>query len=973
MVIGHRDEKAINASLGRALGKLHPRSTVLVERTGMLENGGKQPDLIVEMPGRERIVVENKYAEKSTTLERDCKRGLEDKWESGELVRVVLGLKTPDRFDTCADAALDEEISTAQDFQWAAWKGDKKGRQRYPEAGWISGSLANFSAFVDRAGMEYMDTDDLVDSIQACVRLAAEQVGEMDEKMLGGILYQPAGYQTNLMAMVVIFNAIVFQGHVARHHEIIRNPGQMIDDDDVTQVDVLEEWKRILDINYYPIFGIAKELLRSFSDQRMISRVLAGLYRTAARVFAKSFDAQGMVGKLFGQLISDRKLLATYYTLPSSASLLSELAVSRLDVDWSESSAISELRIGDLACGTGALLVSVYRRMAERYRAYGKDDAKLHSRMIESVLLGCDIVPTAVHLTAAILAGEHPDVDYTSARTWLMPYGRMKEHGKEAIRVGSLELLVSDFTPTLFGDGSRAVSSTEEKGIRQAQVGMSSMDLIIMNPPYTRSVGQEAEKRGIPNPAFAGMGNDERDQKDMSDVLKKFYKQFKKARVPSANSAHAGLGSNFFDLANLKLKPGGVLALILPATAVSGSAWKKFRECLHLLYSNIMVVSLAGTKPRDQSFSDSTNMAEVMFVATKREEPVSADHEHEATFATLGSRPENSVEAIECVRSLSRKTNGIIKVGDQPVGWVSRAPFPISGAGTPEGIANTDVAYSAASLTNGQGLVLPQMKEWKIPLSRLSTQGTRGPYHMKIDADYQGCFTVERLPDRKRCRSVSWPILWRHKKDFERAMIVDPCSEGKLLDPKYRDDALDLWSGNNEVSGATFLHINRDFGVNAQSLGACMTSVKAIGGRAWPSFASFYGKKGEKAICLWLNTTLGLIGRWWISTRQQSGRAILSVTTIGNIPALDCGALSKKQFDQVKSLFLDFKDRPLLPANECYRDEARQDLDARFLCGILGMPESTLESLEILRLQWCREPSVHGGKKTRPDEAVALR
>ena len=37
------------------------------------------------------------------------------------------------------------------------------------------------------------------------------------------------------------------------------------------------------------------------------------------------------------------------------------------------------------------------------------------------------------------------------------------------------------------------------------------------------------------------------------------------------------------------------------------------------------------------------------------------------------------------------------------------------------------------------------------------------------------------------------------------------------------------------------------------------------------------------------------------------------------------------------------------------------------LVDMLGLPESILGSLDLLRLKWCSEPSVHGGKKTAPD------
>ena len=40
---------------------------------------------------------------------------------------------------------------------------------------------------------------------------------------------------------------------------------------------------------------------------------------------------QDLAGQMFGRLIADRKFLATFYTLPSSAAMLAELAVAKLD------------------------------------------------------------------------------------------------------------------------------------------------------------------------------------------------------------------------------------------------------------------------------------------------------------------------------------------------------------------------------------------------------------------------------------------------------------------------------------------------------------------------------------------------------------------------------------------------------------------------------------------------------------------
>ena len=117
---------------------------------------------------------------------------------------------------------------------------------------------------------------------------------------------------------------------------------------------------------------------------------------------------------------------------------------------------------------------------------------------------------------------------------------------------------------------------------------------------------------------------------------------------------------------------------------------------------------------------------------------------------------------------------------------------------------------------------------------------------------------------------------------------------------------------------------------------------------------------------MWMNTTLGLAGRWWVSNRQQRGRANLSITTLGAIPVLDLRVVGSDTVQVLSDLCAAWRDTVFLPANEAYRDEARQQLDAEVLCGVLGLPDTIQEPLDHFRWQWCSEPSVHGGKATKP-------
>ena len=92
-----------------------------------------------------------------------------------------------------------------------------------------------------------------------------------------------------------------------------------------------------------------------------------------------------MSGRMFQRLIADRKFLATFYTLPTSAALLADLAVDRVPCDWSSPRAIRRLRVADLACGTGILLSAAYQAILGRHRRRGKNDVKLHRSMMETV------------------------------------------------------------------------------------------------------------------------------------------------------------------------------------------------------------------------------------------------------------------------------------------------------------------------------------------------------------------------------------------------------------------------------------------------------------------------------------------------------------------------------------------------------------------------------------------------------------
>ena len=428
-----------------------------------------------------------------------------------------------------------------------------------------------------------------------------------------------------------------------------------------------------------------------------------------------------------------------------------------------------------------------------------------------------------------------------------------------------------------------------------------------------------------------------------------------------AGHGNAGLASNFTDLAHAKLKPGGVLALVMPLTAVSGGAWRPTRHLLATNYRDLTVVTIAATGTTERSFSSDTDIGEALIVGVKREEPLEIDESTaDVLYVNLRRRPQSLAEASEIAHAVSGSKEepvDLFRIGDDEAGCLIRATLAASGCAS---VSEPGVAELMLGLERGF-LRVPRLGDPQtLPIAELAKLGDRGLVHRDINGPElsgqgpRGPFDV--IPHRGS--TAAYPVLWSHNAKRERRLLVDPDTEGRVR-PNCDAKAVRVWET------ATRLHFNRDFRLNSQSLAACITPERSIGGHAWPNFR--LGKLAcEEATALWANSTLGLISFWWAGGRQQQGRARLTISQLPSLLTLDVRQLSQEQIERAHRLFADSLDHEFLPANEAYHDPARQALDRTVLLDLLGLPESVLEPLAVLRRQWCAEPTVHGGKSTRP-------
>ena len=956
-------EPNANNALGKLLRRMMPGSAVHSETTHTFAGfPGKHPDGLVVSPGRAPVVVEAEY-EPAAEVEEDAKGRLGLAiTDDARIIEAAIALRYPKTVEDAYD--LDQAVKTAE-FSYCVHYADAP---RFPTSGWLAGSAADLADLIRLVSVPQKEVDRATATLESGINRAAPILDRMAElrpytaAALAGLLGMADVPQTRRMACAIIANALVFHERIAGMHPEVKFLRQLAGPASPTLQDaILAAWQGILDINYYPIFAIAKDLLMQLPSADA-AELLDVLRPTAQTVDAAGVDnAHDLTGRVFQRLIADRKYLATFYTLPAAAALLARLAVAKLDnADWADAAAIGQLRIGDFACGTGALLSAVYDQIAARHERAGGQPAQLHPVMMEEVLYGCDVMPAAIHITGSTLSGIQPNVRFDQSRLYTMPYGRQAD---DSVKIGSLELLQTSAVQTLFNTSDPALrtGSAGEETAAQVSVDIpdAGFDLVIMNPPFTRAAadweGSEREQDYIKQ--FRGLSTDLNTQREMAARQKFLCRD-------TCYHGYAGIASSFAALADRKIKPGGVLALVLPLTASAGVSWQMFRQMLASGYAGVTVLSNVANG-KDMSFSSDTGMGECLVIARKLKEDELPDDR--VQYISLSHRPEGFVHSSE----IANKIIGIkgfskhleagpydgtnLEVGDELVGKSLSGLFSgDSCAWSNVRIWDYSLAQTAYALTESR-LWLPGMRAVHLKTDTLSLLGSRGMHSMNIAGSVVAPFTRT-----KPSPTSTYPALWSHDASREKRFICEADSQLQVRDG-MEERAQEVWETASRV------HNNVDFRFNSQPLTAAFTEWKSMGGRAWPN-VSFADERFDYAYVVWSNSTLGLLSFWYHANKQQPGRGIISVSSSDSLPVLDLRALTDDQLTTAQEIFEEFRDKELQPAYLADADPNRALLDRRVICDLLGFDAAVYQGVRRLAEKWCAEPSVHGGK-ARPKDA----
>lgn len=955
------------------------------ENTSLLKGGNARVDILVAEPNVSPVAIETEVMPAiSVEVEAVARLG-EQLRENGRKILSSVAIRLPERLRQAQSTALKSALADAHDIEMALFTGSSKtDYSRWPRSGWIAGTIADLSLLVQSASVPPNIIDEAADQLVNGVIEAAGLLDEMTRTHPGAIekiskqLHQENAMQTRRMAATILANAFMF------HENLAGGPGELStinsfaelqgSADGLSKHTVLQEWEKILKVNYWPIFDIARRIFEVIPTAE--SRPLIdGLVETANRLLQNQLmRSHDLTGAVFQRLIADRKFLAAYYTTPASAALLVGLAITPdsrpAGGDWSDVEGVKTLRIADFACGTGTLLSTAYQRVSQLHELAGGDSEAIHPQMMASALVGCDVLPAAAHLTASMLAGSHPTVKYNQSSILTVAYGKQEDGG---IALGSLDLLDPQGKLDIISVTAKALEGTGEKEKDTwRSLPHAAFDVVIMNPPFTRATGHKGKKIGVHNPMFAAFSSSAKEQQLMSKAVK---------RLTKDTSAHgnAGEASIFLVLADRKLKPNGVLALVMPLSLMSGEAWEASRNLLRKNYSDLVLISIAGAESEDMSFSADTGMGECLIIGRK-----TVAGSNRAIFIVLNEKPSypllsttiaGQIRRLIATQDISQIAAGpvggnAIHFGKDIIGHFMEAPLPESGGWNLARISDFYLAQTAYQLALQKSLWLPQMYKSdviQLPITVVSAIGEIGPYHADINGntstgDIRGPFDVTSLSPHS---APTYPVLWSHDAKREQTMLFEADTEGTprrgatakeqaIVDMKVKA----IWGS------ASYCHFNRDFRFNSQATAMQFTSRKTTGGRAWLSI-QLPTKEQEKALVLWANTSLGLLLYWWDANKQHSGRGSIGKQALQTLSVLDVTALTPEQLAEAVKIFDEMSGKPLLPVHEIDKDPVRKKLDEQFGRRVLGLPESILAPdgpLELLRQKLSCEPSIRGGK-----------
>ena len=895
------------------------------------------PDIRVELRSGDLVILECKWEDSASLLESQ----LDERLNAFPEALGMVGVLYPDWLRHEEDTHT--SLEAAVDLQW--WLHGSRGTKA-PALRIRGGSVAELADHLRTLPLE-LEGVDRVAAAASAVGYALEQAAGHIAKharisrRIADIIASTDQEKDRAAALrigcLVLFNALAFQDRLAAANEdvptVSESLGQVIPG-------LGHTWRMICEsIDYVPVFELAANILDVLGDgpDEVRMPVIGPLVK--AMEDTRRLEGHDLSGRLFHTLLTDAKFTGAYYTSVPAATLLSRLVFNDWPphVDWADHEFPASLNVADLACGTGTLLMAVATEVERRHTdAGGRNAAELHKAMVEQALHGYDVQLSAVHFAATSLAMLNPDIQFDRMNLYVMPLGAEGSN----ISLGSLDFLGAGEAAVQFalsgeemGVATRDAGRVSGGGSRGSAEGVTAtlpeLDLAIMNPPFTRSVGG--------NLLFGSLPSAER-RKLQTELSRRL-----KSRQASAT---AGLGAAFVAAASPKLRPGeGRLALVLPATVCTGPSWEQTRALIEQDFTLDMVIT--SHDPLRWNFSDSTDLSEALLIATRRPRTQNSV-ERRTTFVNLWQNPDGVLEAHRMAQAITRTApakleetgTALLEIDGQHVGEVVSMPESKLARKKWSGVqfARADVVRSALRLLDDGDVWVPgEGRTARVPLCRFNELGQVGPDRRDVWDGFERTDTV-----------TAYPMVENHDTEQRKRLVARP---DKYLAPLVKPrPGRNLKAVDQLWPKAGRLLVSERLRLDTTRVVAMRSEARVLSNVWWP--IRIEDVAIEKALAAWLNSSLGLLTILAQRTSTEGGWVAMKKADLEELPILDLRQLPPPQLQAMSDLFDGLVEAEFTRLPGMAECPSRRDLDDG-ISRLLGLPD-----LSNLRRLLATEPVV---------------
>ena len=765
-----------------------------------------------------------------------------------------------------------------------------------PNAQWSTGNPAQLAQAVRQAPQSLSGADRAAQMLSDGLDSAVQKLSGPTRRSLARALDLPPTKSTTASqgdgyfvaakrGMLVVATAMLFHHRVQDHLPEERPEGYdgpwpvaaaaVCAQDESTIFAHSEAWRGILAVDYRPVFQtgtVALTALSSHPDSGLAVRNLAGVVaQITERVAGLRHD---LLGRIFHRVLDTARYDGSYYTSTAAAVLLASLAIRKQDADWVDPNAVERLRICDPACGTGTLLLAVAERIRDLRHQAGpindEDEQTLALCLVEDVLWGYDKNLTATHMAASTLGMISPTTQFHSMNIHRTLLGV----ADGTIYLGSLDFLQGSAHLPGWPTSAQQVEDEQESK------PPPSMNLIIMNPPFTRD--------SLRHDQFS---------RDDELAIKRREKEVLRSHAGRAAARLHSSGGAFMVLAeHLLNKEAGTLALVLPTVVPTAPGNQAYRQYLAERFHIDTIVS--SHDPERIFFSENTKIGEVLLVCRRRD----GDGPRPPTrVVNLARNPSTPIQALDMATRIEQSTSSTTP---------GSSGFTVQYI-LPDRIESGDwyaVNFLSPFLVEVY-LTLTGDGEKPFPTQALGEVAKVGPEGRRI----RDAYTQSEMPTVSGRRA-----LWHHKTDVTQSMRAkaDVYIEPK---PGLRHLADSYWEQRSR------LLLPHRLWLPLARVGIVLLDEPAVGSIWTPCNPN--DPTTVEALCMYINSSVGLMALLGGRDNRKPSYPSFSIDSLRKVPVPDFAAVGSHARDFLSARFKSLQDEALLPLPQINDDPVRKQID----------------------------------------------